>query len=297
MTVTKTTYLNIYLIINIQKSKPRGYFPSASFVAQARHLGPVRARLQISVDSAPAHTRGHSVAAYTNLLIAICTTLYNSDNMKVLVVLSLSVVCVFAKVTPDYFPKCKRSDPQLDKCVLDAIENMRPFIKQGIPEVNIPPLDPFTVPTLKLDRTAPNLRLKATVKHAKAYGGSDFKIEKLKFNLNNKYVGEIKLVLPKLMVTANYDVKGSRLLTLDINGKGRLLGNFTGVTVHAKGSAKPITKDGVEYLQADKIITKVRINNAQVEFADTERPLAGKYSNNDKPAYIRPTAGHRRLPV
>lgn len=80
----------------------------------------------------------------------------------------------------DYFPSCKRSDPEIVQCVLDAVELIRPHLKVGIPEVNIPPLDPFNVPTLKLDRTAPNLRLKATVKHAKAYGASDFKIEKLK---------------------------------------------------------------------------------------------------------------------
>lgn len=82
--------------------------------------------------------------------------------------------------TADYFPSCKRNDPQIEKCVLNGLEAMKPYLKDGIPEVNIPALDPFTVPTLKLDRTAPNLRIKATVKHAKAYGGSDFKIEKLK---------------------------------------------------------------------------------------------------------------------
>ncbi|CAH0406144.1 unnamed protein product [Chilo suppressalis] len=186
----------------------------------------------------------------------------------------LCAVCVYAKVTPDYFPQCKRSDPKIEKCVLDAIEAMRPQLKAGIPEVNIPALDPFTVPTLKLDRTAPNLRLKATVRHAKAYGGSDFKIEKLKLNLNNKYAAEIKLVIPKLVVTADYDVRGSRLLTLDINGKGKLRGNFTGITVVAKGIAKPIEKEGVMYIQAEKIVTRVKIGHGQVAFDDTERPVA-----------------------
>ncbi|CAH0698796.1 unnamed protein product [Spodoptera exigua] len=194
--------------------------------------------------------------------------------MKVILIFLFCVVCAQAKVTPDYFPSCKRSDPQIEKCVLNGLEAMRPHLREGIPEVNIPALDPFTVPTLKLDRTAPNLRLKATVKHAKAYGGSDFKIEKLKLNLNNKYAGELKLTLPRLMVVANYDVRGSRLLTLDINGKGRLRGNFTGITVIAKGFAKPIVKDDVEYLQVDKIVSKVRINNAQIAIDDTERPLA-----------------------
>ncbi|XP_035430620.1 circadian clock-controlled protein daywake [Spodoptera frugiperda] len=194
--------------------------------------------------------------------------------MKVILVFLFCVVCAYARVTPDYFPSCKRSDPQIEKCVLDGLEAMRPRLREGIPDVNIPALEPFTVPTLKLDRTAPNLRLKATVKNAKAYGGSDFKIEKLKLNLNNKYAGELKLTLPRLMVVANYDVKGSRLLVLDINGKGRLRGNFTGITVLAKGIAKPISRDGAEYLQVDKIVSKVRINHAHIAIDDSERPQA-----------------------
>ncbi|KAM3960178.1 uncharacterized protein ACR2FA_005810 [Aphomia sociella] len=174
----------------------------------------------------------------------------------------------------DYFPSCNRNDPEINKCILDGIEAMRPYLKQGIPEVSIPPIEPFIVPTLKLDRNVPNLRLKATVRQAKAFGAGDFKIEKLKLNLNNKYAAEIKLTIPKLMVIAEYDVKGSRLLTLDINGKGKLRGNFTGITVVAKAVAKPIERDGVQYLQADKVIAKVRVNHGQVAVDDSERPVA-----------------------
>ena len=45
----------------------------------------------------------------------------------------------------------------------------------------------------------------------------------------------------------------------------------------AKGFAKPISKDGVEFLQVDKLVSKVRINHAQVAIDETERPVAGKY--------------------
>lgn len=49
-----------------------------------------------------------------------------------------------------------------------------------------------------------------------------------------------------------------------------------GITVVAKGSAKPVDKDGLEYLQTDKIIMKLKIGNGQIAFDDTERPVAGK---------------------
>ncbi|XP_038209392.1 uncharacterized protein LOC119830437 [Zerene cesonia] len=194
--------------------------------------------------------------------------------MRVLLVITFCVIGAYGKVLPDYFPQCKKNDPQIEKCILDAIDVLKPKLLGGIPEINVPALEPFSVPTLKLDRTATNLRLKATIKNMKAYGGSNFKIEKFNLNLNNKYIGEMKLVLPKLAVTADYDVRGSRILTLDISGKGKLKSNFTGITVLVKGSAKAIERDGVEYLQPEKIITKLKIGHGQIAVDDTERPVA-----------------------
>lgn len=48
-----------------------------------------------------------------------------------------------------------------------------------------------------------------------------------RLNLNNKYAAELRISLPKLAVAVDYDVRGSRLLTLDISGKGHLTGNFS----------------------------------------------------------------------
>ncbi|XP_045542491.1 uncharacterized protein LOC106707611 [Papilio machaon] len=193
--------------------------------------------------------------------------------MKVLIFLFV-VIASDVYGIPDYFPHCKKSDPQIEKCFLDAVETMRPKLKGGIPEVNIPALDPFTVPTLKLDRTASNLRLKANLRNMKAFGGSNFKIEKFKLNLNNKYLAEVRLSIPKLVVAGDYDVRGSRILTVDINGKGKIRGNFSRIYVVAKGLAKPIVKDNVEYLQADKIITKVKIGHGQIALEDSDSPAA-----------------------
>nr|NP_001299085.1 uncharacterized LOC106118234 precursor [Papilio xuthus]BAM18282.1 takeout/JHBP like protein [Papilio xuthus] len=194
--------------------------------------------------------------------------------MKVLIFFFIVIATDVYGSVPDYFPHCKKSDPQIEKCFLDAVESMRPRLKSGIPEVNVPALDPFTVPTLKLDRTASNLRLKATLRNMKALGGSNFKIEKFKLNLNNKYLAEVRLSIPKLVVAGDYDVRGSRILTVDINGKGKLRGNFSAIYVVAKGPAKPIVKDNVEYLQVDKVITKVKIGHGHIALDDSDSPAA-----------------------
>ncbi|KOB69359.1 Uncharacterized protein OBRU01_16971, partial [Operophtera brumata] len=99
--------------------------------------------------------------------------------MKVVIFLTVCLIGVYGQESPEFFLKCKKSDPQIEKCVLDGIEAMKPALRAGIPEFNIPALEPFTVPRLKVNRTAPNLRIKATIKQAIAYGASNFKVEKL----------------------------------------------------------------------------------------------------------------------
>lgn len=92
----------------------------------------------------------------------------------------MTQVSILPHPTADGFPACKRNDPNIDKCFRDGIEAIRPLLKAGIPQINIPPIEPFSVPTLRLDRTAPNLRLKAVIKNMKAIGGGDFRLDKLR---------------------------------------------------------------------------------------------------------------------
>lgn len=54
-----------------------------------------------------------------------------------------------------------------------------------------------------------------------------FPLHIYRVNVVNQYAAEVKLFFPKLTVVTDYDVKGSRILTLDLNGKGRLMGEFS----------------------------------------------------------------------
>ncbi|XP_017302844.1 uncharacterized protein LOC108253428 [Diaphorina citri] len=79
-----------------------------------------------------------------------------------------------------YIPKCKADDPQLEKCILDGVEKVRPHLANGIREINVPPVEPFAIDKLQVDRNNNNLKMKLVLTHMKAYGCSTFKINTFK---------------------------------------------------------------------------------------------------------------------
>jgi len=60
--------------------------------------------------------------------------------------------------TASYIKVCKRKDPELNKCVVNTIENLRNKLKTGIPELNTPPVEPLVLKHMRLLRNSQSTR-------------------------------------------------------------------------------------------------------------------------------------------
>lgn len=54
-----------------------------------------------------------------------------------------------------YIKICKRNDPKLKECIADSVQQLRPKLKEGIPDLKVPPLEPLPLDEVKL-RSGPN---------------------------------------------------------------------------------------------------------------------------------------------
>lgn len=179
---------------------------------------------------------------------------------------ALTLEAASAQVLPDYIPQCKRRDPEYVKCILSAVEKVKPYLLKGIPQIKVPPYEPLEVPSLTVDRNLEAIQIKAKLNKMMVHGSSGFKIKNLKVDLN-KYSAELSVTIPSIFVTGDYDVAG-RLLLIPLGGKGFMEGNFSDISTFAKGSAKIIKKKGIEFLQIDKLSSKIRIGGGKVNFVD-----------------------------
>jgi len=60
--------------------------------------------------------------------------------------------------TASYIKLCKRKDPEINKCVVNSIENLRNKLKTGIPELNVPPIEPLMLKHIQLLRNSQSTR-------------------------------------------------------------------------------------------------------------------------------------------
>ncbi|XP_060873063.1 circadian clock-controlled protein daywake-like [Metopolophium dirhodum] len=166
-----------------------------------------------------------------------------------------------AKRLPNFVHVCKRSDPQIEKCLLQTIESLRPELPNGIPKMQIPALEPMVIPMLVVNRNEDALKVKATIKDVQAWGGSKFVINNLKINFE-KLNGEGTVLLPNLFVNCTYDIDG-RLMVVPLQGQGIFRGNITNTKADVKASLEVLKdKKNREYFQVKDIRIKLKVGDA-----------------------------------
>ncbi|KAK7864170.1 hypothetical protein R5R35_004085 [Gryllus longicercus] len=147
---------------------------------------------------------------------------------------------------PSYLHVCKRGDPQLEQCVLTSVEKIRPKLLSGIPELNVPSMEPLIIPELVI---RPSPRFQAVGKDVQVFGGSNFKVTRLRIEVNATALSFVAGVsVPHLSFVSDYQVDG-QILVLPIKGRGQLTANVSDVTGSLHLLGKIVKRKGAEYLQ------------------------------------------------
>lgn len=160
--------------------------------------------------------------------------------------------------TANYLHICKKSDPHLDECMKTSIDILRPFLVKGIPELDIPSIDPIDIGDLLVSENTRSNGIRISARDIKSYGSSQFVIKSLEwvvcfekfaqFSDVCRYPGTciyimisfhfscrvvkygdtytFEVFFPHMHTEGTYDVSGQVLL-LPIKGTGRFLGNFS----------------------------------------------------------------------
>ncbi|RZC39113.1 takeout, partial [Asbolus verrucosus] len=142
----------------------------------------------------------------------------------------------------EYIHICKRSDPHVSKCVRDSVEVLRPRLKSGIPEIDVPSLEPLHLDEITIFRGEPSSNLKAFLKNVEVHGAGDFQITKLKLNVD-KNTYRVGVKFPKLVLDGEYDID-ARLLVVPIKGTGKFAANITDVEGQGVLTAQVVPRNG-----------------------------------------------------
>ena len=167
---------------------------------------------------------------------------------------------VLARELPEFLHVCKRNNPNLGECMKSSVENIRPYLVAGLPEYNMPSLEPLI---LKEVVAAPGTII-LRVKNIYVHGASNFTVSRLKANLDKlRFV--VELDFPKLFIKGDYDVDG-KVILLRLQGSGPITGTFTNckglVKLQAEIARGP---DGENHLRVVDFKTKIAVAQGQLK--------------------------------
>ncbi|KAG5327741.1 TAKT protein, partial [Pseudoatta argentina] len=161
----------------------------------------------------------------------IVTRMHISAHILTFLFLISAFIAVRTHNIPPFLKICHRNDPNLNECIKQSINSLRPYLKTGIPALQIPPCEPLHVPQIKINKSVGPVSIKSIYTDIEVQGGTSFILKSVKIDIDNNRI-RLKLYLPRLEMNARYNMEG-KILLMPINGTGLARGNFTNIDVVA----------------------------------------------------------------
>ncbi|XP_012140454.1 protein takeout [Megachile rotundata] len=172
---------------------------------------------------------------------------------------------VFAAIPP-YIKTCKKSEPDINACIANTIEELREKLSSGIPELEAPPIEPLLLKEIRLTRGPVGARLDVNLTDLKVSGPSKFKVRDLKADVENvKFT--FKVSFDRLNFQGKYQID-ARVLLLHLAGEGDLTGHFDDYDSDVVLKANKVFRDNDVYLNFERMKIKIRIGNANLHFSN-----------------------------
>ncbi|XP_053692560.1 uncharacterized protein LOC128741010 [Sabethes cyaneus] len=177
-----------------------------------------------------------------------------------------SVICYL----PPSIKVCHLSDPELDRCIIDSVDRIRPNIASGDfgNGTKLLAMDPAFVQRLDVDG-GPSLQ--ASFHNCTVIGAASFRIDKLHFDKRKKTI-KVLLSLAMMNLRGKYSMR-MKLSMLQLDGAGDFQTNSSDVKVLLKIHYTPVERNaddgagsrrpGIRFLPVDfkvKFAGPVRFN-------------------------------------
>lgn len=148
------------------------------------------------------------------------------------------------------FPKCTQAytdedGPILAKCIIEASEKARDFLRRGVPELGVPSIVGIVIPLISIEQKTRALKITATLTNITENGLDDYKLSYLKVSPRNLTYWA-KLELPHIDLEGAFDIDG-RVLDQDIKQKGYFKATLNDTAVDGKVFIKLLKRKGKEY--------------------------------------------------
>lgn len=167
---------------------------------------------------------------------------------------------------PAYVLPCRRSDPEINKCIKNSFNYIRPYIAGGLAELKTPPLEPLRIEQLAMENNAGAVRIKALFTDIVALGAGNYTIKDVRSDVKKLRI-DLSLGIPRVETRGKYEVIGNVLL-LPVRSNGEFWTEFSDISAIAKIYGKPLERDGETFMSVEKMLVDFTMKNARFKVKD-----------------------------
>ncbi|CAL4124495.1 unnamed protein product [Meganyctiphanes norvegica] len=151
---------------------------------------------------------------------------------------------------------------ELNSCLIQTMEALRPHLHTGVPELSLPILEPMFIPNLNFRQGNGAVNINAVFRNLEIRGLSSFNTTYIEADPLSQTLN-VGLYIPELRVTGSYDLDGL-LLVLPIKGQGPFWTTFNGIHANGVGSINIAGQAPSERLQVSNVFVDFDIDRMRV---------------------------------
>ncbi|XP_074025621.1 protein takeout [Leptinotarsa decemlineata] len=178
-------------------------------------------------------------------------------------VIGFTFAFVVGEDVPPYIKQCHKGDPEVIECFKEAIHHLRPYLKKGIKEIELPSVEPFKMEELSLSLTTGPNGYKVSLKNIDVFGASQFTVRTLKLS-TDKQPFETKIKIPLLKIESRYESSGV-LIILPASGNGTFNGHLDDILATVRGTVSVQVKEKKKYLHVDTLTVDLDVKDVGLE--------------------------------
>jgi len=165
---------------------------------------------------------------------------------------------------PPTFKVCRRSNPQLDKCVESAVQSAIQDLVKGYPPLGIYSVDPLEILAIDIDQGTGPVSINLKFRNLKIYGFKNARVSNLKVDLSIPKI-TAKAKFGKIMLKGKYIIDG-KVLILPIKGDGDTVLTLDDVTADVEIVGKDFKRDGKIFVKITKFGFKLDTKKLSMKF-------------------------------
>ncbi|XP_026762157.2 circadian clock-controlled protein daywake-like [Galleria mellonella] len=163
----------------------------------------------------------------------------------------------YYKTKPDFIQTCLKSDPDFDECSRQSVQKLFHALGPGLPEIDVPPLDPMKIPKIRILQGDGPVNVNAALDDVTVTGFGETEV--LLSQVDSKtYDFYTRVRVPKIRIEGTYDLKG-KILLIPLVGRGRCWFEPKNMTIDIVSDVKLYEKDDFVFFNVTSAHVKYTI--------------------------------------